>query len=116
MTPQVKAAVDSLWRAHKQAAGVTIAYTQDGVTKSVVAVPGRTLTEADFGEGVIRTDRMHDFIVNIDEFGLTPQRGDTILWDERKYEVLNPTGGKHYQEVGPYKQMYRIHAKEVYAG
>jgi hypothetical protein len=116
MQPQLKAAIDSLWRAQKSAAGVTVTYTQSGQSKNLTAVPGRTLTEADFGEGVIRTDRMHDFIVNIDEFGLVPQRGDTISWDGRKYEVLNPTGGKHFDEIGPYKQLYRIHAKEVYVG
>lgn len=99
------------------AGGVCVTYTQ-GLTihKNVEALPGRTDTESQFSDGTIRTSRMADFIVPIESlFGLVPMKGDTIVWDDRKYEVMHPAGGRVYDEMGPYKQLYRIHTKEVYA-
>jgi hypothetical protein len=97
-----------------------VQYTQDGLTQPLTAVPGRTAVEMETSDGVVRTDKIHDFIVEVAELaGITPRQGDRITWDQRRFEVMSPgsgTGGKVYEEEGPYKQLYRIHTKEIAGG
>lgn len=116
MTTFLQNAIGILRQTVQSAAGVTVNYVRlsNSSETELTAVPGSTQTEADNGDGVIRTDRMHDFIVDVADLGFVPSAGDRIEWDSRTYEVMNPTGGKHYDEVGPYQQMYRIHTKQVY--
>ena len=38
--------------------------------------------------------------------------GDRIVWDGREYQVLTFGLDRQYREIGPYKQLYRIHTKE----
>ena len=116
MATPLQNAVTALHASLKQAAGVTVEYTQSGTVVELTAVPGRTTVESEFGDGTVRSDRTADFVVNITDLGLTPAQGDTIVWDSRTYEVMHPAGGKVYEEVGPYRQLYRIHTKEVYGG
>lgn len=114
--PFLQQAVDSLRRSLQSSGGVTVRYAVIGGSEiELTAIPGNTDTQAEFGDGVIRTERSHDFIIAIEDLGHVPQPGDRIVWDGRTYEVMNPTGlDKHYDEVGPYQQMYRIHTKQVY--
>lgn len=111
------ASVNALWLALKQAGGVTVIYTRrsDSTQKNLIAVRGSTATESDLGDGVVRTDRMFDWILKISDLGFEPERGDTIKYIDRLYEVMNPTGGKHVEEQA-LGTLYRIHTKEVYAG
>lgn len=106
-------AVNSLMSALKAAAGVEITYSR-GVSEIIInAIPGNTLSESTFADGSVRTTRIADFIVQIADLGLTPQRGDRIDWDGRRYEVRHPGDGRVFEEVGPYKQSYRVHTVEV---
>lgn len=117
MTTPLQNAVNRLHTSLSGVAGVTVIYTQNGQTPfEIEAIPGRTTVEAEFADGAVHTDRTLDFVVKIEDFYLTPAKGDVIDWDERKFEVMHPAGGKVFEEVGPYKQLYRIHTKEVYAG
>ena len=117
MATPLQSSIDLLRQTLSSAAGVTIDYTtvSDGSVYSLTAVPGSTATEADFGDGIIRQDRLHDFIVNVRDLGFEPEPGDTIAYDSRLYEVMQANGLKHFSEVGPYKQMYRIHTRQVSA-
>ena len=115
MPTPMQNAIDSLRTGLLSSAGVSIAYVQGATTVNLQAIPGQTKTETDQGDGVVRQYRMADFIVQQSALGLTPARGDTITYDSRRYVVANPSGGKCYDEVGPYAQMYRIHTKEINA-
>lgn len=116
MVPFLKNSIGILRQSVMAAAAMRVTYTRlsDGTTKELMAVPGSTQTEADAGDGVIRTDKLHDFIIDIYDLGFVPSAGDSIEFESRTYEVMNPTGGKHYDEIGPFQQMYRIHTKQVY--
>lgn len=108
--------MDVLWSGLSQAAGVTVTYTHTalGISYQVTAVPGRTDIEADQGDGVLRTTRLHDFSIMMDDLQVQPEAGDVITWDQRTYEVNNPASDRYAVEMGPYQQMWRIHTVEVY--
>lgn len=105
----------SLWPALKSSAGVEVSYTQDVTTKTLTVVPGRTKTTVETQSGIARSDRLNDFIVEASDLALTPNRTDTIVWGTRKFEVMNTSGGRHYDECDQYGRLLRIHTKEVYA-
>lgn len=111
-------AVAGLFASLRGAAGVTVEYTQtsSGIEFQITAVPGRTRFESEFVDGSVRSDSAFDFIMSADDMALTPARGDVIVWDDRRFEVMHPAGGKVFEEIGPYRQLYRVHTKEVYAG
>lgn len=115
MATPLQNAVLAMHNTLKAAAGVEVVYTQGSATFIVTALPGSTLTDSTFADGSVRTDRSHDFVISMDELFVTPTAGDTIDWDSRKYQVSHPAGGKVFDEVGPYKQLYRIHTKEMNA-
>lgn len=114
--PFVQTSLQRLQSSLRAAAGVEVTYTHSsqGVTYSVTAIPGRTDIEADQGDGILRTMRLHDFIVEMADMMYEPSEGDRIAWDDRVYEVNNPASDRYAAEVGPYKQTWRIHTVEVY--
>ena len=113
-TPQ-EAAVDVLWLSQKAAAGVAVTYSRGATNVSLTAVPGRTITEQDNGDGTVRTMRVVDFVVLKTDLGLTPALADKITWGTRKFAVHMPAGVRHFETIGPYQTMYRIHTKEINA-
>lgn len=105
----------ALWPSLKSAAGISVSYTQGVTTKTVTVVPGRTRTTVETQSGIARSDRLNDWIVESSDLALTPQRADTLLWGARKFEVMNTSGGRVYDECDQYGKLLRIHTKEVYA-
>jgi hypothetical protein len=115
MTLPLETAVDALWQAIRPAAGVSVTYTQGQTTLTVYAVPGSTPIEVQTVDGVVRTDKTQDFVFQVsDLLGVVPQRGDTVVWDDRNFEVIQPAGGRCYSFSDQYQRMIRVHAKEVY--
>jgi hypothetical protein len=93
--------------------GQTVFYDDGLVPFQLEAIPGVTQIQYQGSEGDIRTGRLHDFIVWIDDMGgRIPKHGDEITWQDRVYAVSTPAGLRHYEEIGPYKQVYRIHTRE----
>lgn len=108
-------AVETLWVAQKAAAGVAVTYVQGATSVSLTGVPGRSLTEQESADGVVRTARVADFVFKQSELGLTPRITDTITWGSRKFAVQNPPGGRHFETVGQFSNLTRVHTKEVNA-
>lgn len=115
MPTNMQKAASALWRSVKSSAAVSVTYTQDSTSLSLDAVPGTTRVDAESADGMVRTHKEQDFIVNPDDlFGLLPTRGDRIVWGDRTFEVLHVVGGRPYQVSDVYGTMWRIHCKEVY--
>lgn len=107
-------AIDALFAGLAASNGVSVVYTPTGLAAiNLTAIPGVTDTEATAADGTVRTMRSHDFVVKISALGRTPERGDAITYDSRKYVVANINGRRHFDEVGPFKQLYRIHTKQI---
>jgi hypothetical protein len=113
----VKNAVNALWRGLKSAGGVTVSYRAQGSPDVLVAnldaIPGETRTETAVGEVAVSADRLHDFVVRVQDLGQEPEIGDLITWDGRDYEVRGDGVSRHYDEIDRHKILYRIHTKEV---
>lgn len=105
----------SLWPSLKATAGISVSYTQGVTTKTVTVVPGRTRTTVETQSGIARSDRLNDWIVEAADLALTPLRADTIVWGTRKFEVMNPSGTRVFDNCDQYGKLLRIHTKEVYA-
>jgi hypothetical protein len=118
MTTPLANAVTALHASLTETAGVTVTYSQGGTNTIIqAAIPGRTSVEAQFADGSVRTEKLFDWIVSQDALpGMKPTKGDVIDWEGRRYEVLHPAGGKVYEEVGPYQQLFRIHTRQVHGG
>lgn len=106
-------AIGSLIQAVHGAAGGEVTYSRGATDIVVTAAPGNTLTESTFADGSVRTTRIADFLIKVADLGLTPKQGDRITWDGRLYEVRHPSGGRVFDEAGPYKQLFRVHTVEV---
>lgn len=79
------------------------------------ATPGKSLFRATDRNGVTIVIRSEDFIVAASELlslGV-PKRGDLILFNGGRYEVLNPNGEPCWQWSDVENQVYRIHTKSI---
>jgi hypothetical protein len=110
----LQSAVDTLWRATKSAGGVAVTYTQDGTDYSLYAVPGTTVIESQNNDGSIRTEKVQDFIFQVSDMSITPQRADTITWGTRTFEVVQPDGERCYSYSDQFQRLIRVSTKEVY--
>jgi hypothetical protein len=116
MTTPLENAASALWSALQPAAGESVAYSQGGTTVTATALPGSSPIVAETLDGTIRTDKSQDFVFkSADLLGLVPQRGDTITWGNRVFEVIQPGGDRQYYFSDPYQYMIRVHCKEISA-
>lgn len=117
VTP-LASAVAAMHASLTETAGVAVTYRQGGVATIIQgAIPGRTSVEAQFADGSVRTEKLFDWIIPQEALaGAKPAKGDVIDWEDRRFEVLHPAGGKVYEEVGPYQQLFRIHTRQVHGG
>jgi hypothetical protein len=100
-----------------------VVYRRGAEEAAVRATIGRTLLQLDDGMGGVRmewTDR--DFLVRAADLALggspvPPQRGDQIReaagTQTLMYEVLAPGAEPPWRWADPYRQMYRIHTKQI---
>lgn len=116
MSTPLENAASALWSALKPAAGESVTYSQGATTVTATALPGSSPIVAETLEGTIRTDKSQDFVFkSADLLGVVPQRGDTIMWGSRKFEVIQPGADRQYYYSDPYQVMIRVHCKEISA-
>lgn len=116
MALPLEKAVDALWQAIKPAGGVDVSYSQGATTVTATAVPGTTRIDSESVDGIVRTDKVQDFIFKAsDLLGLVPARGDTIAWDSRTFEVIQPAGTRQYSYSDQWQKVIRVHTKEINA-
>lgn len=80
---------------------------------SVQATFGRTDFEVADESGLTIGSHVVDFLILADALGLTPEAGDVIAADGRRYEVMNLGGEGCWRWSDPYRQTYRIHTKDI---
>ena len=109
----MQTAIRSHMRQLKASAGVTVDYVRDQTTVSdIVVVPGRVDAEVDeFGQMVLSTKIMQDFLVEADDLGSLgePQKGDYMVYRGFHWEVLPTASDRCFHHSDPYGIMYRIH-------
>lgn len=115
MTTPFGSALSAVQESIAALAGVSVVYSQGATTVTATAIPGRSDTDLETAEGVIRTDRSNDFIFKASDLGLVPQRGDTISWGSRLFAVTTPASGRHYEYSDPAQTVIRVHTKQINA-
>ena len=83
---------------------------KDGTQIPINVTPGRTLFRAEDQYGVIVRIESRDFLVAASELSDEPERGDSILYNGIRCEVLAPNGEPVW---GAYHWTRRIHTKEI---
>ena len=111
----LESAINAMWASLATASDASVTYRRGGISVQLSAIPGRAQTEVDSGDGYVRSV-LNDFIFKSAELGLTPQPGDRIEWQGRHYDVAHMAGGAHYEHVGGWSVLYRVHTREVSNG
>ncbi len=86
---------------------------KDGTQIPINATPGRTLFRAEDQYGVTVRTESRDFLVAASELPDEPERGDSILYNGIRYEVLAPNGEPVWRWSGTCHWTRRIHTKEI---
>ena len=98
----------------RNALSVSATYVcRDGGSFNITPTLGRTLFRAENEYGITVRTESRDFIVSLSELPVDPVRGDLILYDGRKYEVLAPNGEPVWRWSGSQHLVRRIHTKEI---
>ena len=79
----------------------------------ITATRGRTLFRAETDYGV--TIRIHstDFLISSSDLPITPGKGDEIVCDGVRYEVLAPNNEPVWRWSGADNETLRIHTKAI---
>ena len=85
----------------------------DGDEKTIRAVIGTTLFQAEDSYGAVVSSEARDFLVSADELPEEPRKGDVVVWDTAIYEVMAPAGEPCWRWSDAYHTMRRIHTKET---
>lgn len=97
-------------------AASTVEYRRPPDTKTVPATFGRTEYEVENESGLRTGATAVDFLIlTSDLSGMfdQPRPGDWIVADGRRYEVMNLGAAGCWRWSDPYRQTYRIHAKDT---
>lgn len=93
---------------------VPIVYVRkDGAEKNVNATVGKTLFRSENEYGVTIRTESRDFLIAGSDLPDDPVRGDRIVYDGRRYEVLAPNGEPVWRWCGTYHWTRRVHTKEI---
>lgn len=79
----------------------------------VNATLGRTLFRAENEYGITVRIESRDFLISASELTDEPERGDVVIYNGRRYEVLAPNGEPVWRWSEPYQRTRRIHTKDV---
>lgn len=85
----------------------------DAVIAEVNAVRGRTLFRAEDDYGVTVRVQSRDFIISAEELTFIPAKGDEIICDGIRFEVLAPNNEPVWRWSGTDEIALRIHTKEI---
>jgi len=86
---------------------------RDGRQIPINVTPGRTLFRVEDQYGVTVRTESRDFLVAASELSDEPERGDSIVYNRFRYEVLAPNGEPVWRWSGAYHWTRRIHTKEI---
>ncbi len=108
----LREAISALRDAESDCFGEEIQYAPTGGEPyGVTAVPGRTVFSQRNEYGLYVRVETRDFIIRREQLAAEPQRGDEIVFDSRRYEVLAPGGEPVWRWSDPMHTAYRIHTK-----
>jgi hypothetical protein len=88
-------------------------FGDDAVKVDIPAVCGRTIFRAENDYGAVIRVQSRDFIVSAEDISFVPQKGDEVICDGRKYEVLAPNDEPVWRWSGNDETALRIHTKEI---
>ena len=98
----------------RQNLAVPIVYVRkSGEVLRIKASVGRTLFRAENEYGVTIRAESRDFLVAGSDLPNDPVRGDNILYEGHRYEVLAPNGEPVWRWCGTSRLTRRIHTKEI---
>ena len=88
-------------------------FGENALSVEVKAVRGRTLFRAEDEYGI--TIRVHsaDFIISAKDISFEPEKGDEIICDGHRFEVLAPNNEPVWRWSGSDETALRIHTKDV---
>lgn len=86
---------------------------KSGERITVNATLGKTLFRAENEYGVTIRVESRDFLIAASELVNDPERGDQILYNGTRYEVLAPNSEPVWRWSGSFHTTRRIHTKEV---
>lgn len=86
---------------------------RDGTRIEVNVTLGKTLFRAEDQYGVTVRTESRDFLIAASELENDPERGDSIVYNGCRYEVLAPNGEPVWRWSGTYHWARRIHTKEI---
>lgn len=89
------------------------AYGEESIVGTFLATLGRTLFKTDNGYGVTIIVHGKDFIFDKNAIPFIPKRGDIIIYDGMKFEVLAPGNEPVWRYSGVNNSSIRVHTKEV---
>ena len=90
-----------------------IYHPKKGGSSEILATLGRTLFRTENQYGITTRIESRDFLVLADDLPNDPERGDTIIYNGCRYEVLAPNGEPVWRWSGAYHSTRRIHTKEI---
>jgi len=98
----------------QQHLAVSIVYVRkDGEGLETKASLGKTLFRAEDQYGTTIRTESKDFLIAGSGLVHDPERGDSIIYDGRRYEVLAPNGEPVWKWCGSYHRTRRIHTKDM---
>ena len=110
----IEAAIDTLRAVQDELLASEAEYIRlGGGTKTVRAVPGRTVFRSVNDVGAWIRIETRDFIVAASALAAPPETGDVIRFRGADYEVLAPNGEPAWRWSDPYRTAYRIHTKHT---
>lgn len=110
----LKNAAEFLASQRKAFASELVEYCQlGGDSFEVLASVGKTLFRVDDEMGMTIRVSSVDFMIMVDDLGFEPQKGDEIVYNERRYEALAPNNEAVWRWSGNNQDTYRIHTKFI---
>jgi hypothetical protein len=91
----------------------SVGYRRGKDTRTVNATYGKTDVELADESGLTINSHIWDFLIHADALGFDPEPGDVIAANGRRYEVMNLGGDGCWRWSDPYRDMYRIHTKDI---
>ncbi len=79
----------------------------------IKATIGKTLFRAENDYGITTRIEVRDFLILANDLQSEPAKGDTIIYNNVRYEVLAPNGESVWRWSGTSNTTYRIHTKEI---
>ena len=85
----------------------------DGDVFAIPATIGRTMFKAENDYGITVIIHSVDFIVAYEDINFYPEKGDEIVSDGKRYEVLAPNDEPVWRWSGTAGESIRIHTKQI---